>query len=117
MKGMPTVGGSTGEIPIPRAVIVVPKDEDSDQWVRFCMSWCEEEGIPVARVIVGRGWRAAVEMTLDGRAEIVVVAKNDHLSPDRVPQLRVVEVERAKKAESRRRRRPGWRRRPEIIDR
>lgn len=112
-----SVGGSTGEIKMLRAVVVVPREPGSDDLVRDCVRWCEDEGLPVAEVIVGRGWRAAIEMTLEGRAEVVVVASRDHLSPTRIPQLRVVDEERAKQAESRRRRRPGWRRRPDIIDR
>lgn len=109
-----SVGGSTGEIRQMRAVITVPAGpkEDVDTWVRECLAWCDSEAIPVAHTLIGHGWHAAIEMVTSGEAEIIVVARESHLEPDRVPQLRIVELERAKKEQRRR----GLRR-PRIINR
>lgn len=97
-----------------RAVIVVQAGPDAEHDAQDCIRWCEANGYPVARVIVGDGWQEAVRVCLDGEADMVVVPRRADLRPDRVPQLRIVEEERA--TEDRRRRRPGWRR-PCVIDR
>lgn len=99
-----------------RAVILVPAGPDAEQDAQDCIRWCETTGHPVAHVIVGSGWQEAVRICLDGDAELVVMPRRTDIRADWVPQLRVVEEERARAAE-RRRRRQGKGRRPDVIDR
>lgn len=101
---------------VARAVIVVPAGPAAEDDARTCIAWCEDNRIPVVEVLIGEGYEAAVEVCVAGRAELIVILTREHLSPDRVPKLVVVEEERARAVE-RRRRRPGKSRRPDVIDR
>jgi len=83
-----------------------------DQWTRDCLAYCDQEAFPVAAMLIGAsGWNDAMRMILAGEAEVIVVARREHLPPDRVPQLRIVGEQRRVP------RRGVGLRRPRIIDR
>jgi hypothetical protein len=98
-----------------RAVILVPDDdEDRDRWARMCLDDCERAGLAVTQLVVGTGaaaWDQAMSVIEAHLAEVIVVARREHVPPDRVPQLRVVAEQPATPPRRRRLLRPR------VIDR
>lgn len=78
-----------------RAVIYVPAGRDADRWQRRCMHHVQRRGYELVAIVADEGdgaqW-ASVRALIDaGDVEIVVVAKEDHLPPDRLPRPEVAE--------------------------
>lgn len=90
-------------------------DPERDRFTRECLADCERAGLEVTALVAytdrDNGWTEAVRVIESHSAEVIVVARREHVPPDRVPQLRVVAEQPA--APPRRRRL----RRPRIIDR
>lgn len=58
---------------------------DADRCIRHCLS----RGYHVVG-IVKDNWAEAMRMLHDGRAEVLVVADEQHLDPERAPRIEVV---------------------------
>jgi hypothetical protein len=53
-----------------------------------CLAHCAARGYDVAG-IVNTGWAAVVAVLASRAAQVVVVARPDHLDPDRVPRIEI----------------------------
>lgn len=70
------------------AVIFIPAGRNhlyADQ----CYDYCTARGYRVAGVVTG-DWDAVLEMLRNHSADVVVVARADHLDPNREPRVEVV---------------------------
>lgn len=76
-----------------RAVIYAPRDTDTQRWVAECLAHCERNGYDTVHVQVGgvdRHWPALARWLIEGRAEVIVAARADHLPASRTPRIEVV---------------------------
>lgn len=92
-------------------MILVPADDpERDRWTRECLADCEREGVEVTALVTrddpDEGWAEAMRVIESHNAEVIVVARREHVPPDRVPQLRVVAEQSAAPPRRRRLRRP-----------
>lgn len=53
-----------------------------------CLNYCAAKGYTVAGVVTGN-WAAVGAMLLERAAAVVVVARPEHLEPDREPRLEI----------------------------
>jgi hypothetical protein len=74
------------------AVVFVPYT-DSVQYASQCLTYCAIKGYDVAGVVTGN-WPAVAAMLLDGIAGVVVVARPEHVDPQRQPRLEVAVLDR-----------------------
>lgn len=72
------------------AVIFVPAAHVAI-YAAQCLDYCAARGYEVAGVVAG-DWAAAAAMLIHRTAGIIVVARPDHLDPDREPRVEVVDV-------------------------
>jgi hypothetical protein len=93
-----------------KAVILAPAGPEHDLWTAQCARFCADYGCEV--IAVTPRWADAVAMIESRSADLIVVAKEEHLDPNRMPRLVVVE-----QAAPRQRGRRGNPRRPRIINR
>jgi hypothetical protein len=77
-----------------RAIIYVPADE-RERWEAVCLDYCQRHGYRVvALMLAGPGkWDSALAMCGAGEADIIVVASNTHLDPNRMPRIESVTEE------------------------
>lgn len=74
---------------MPNSIIFVPSHvSDYQRWVDDCARHCNGEDHRVLAVV--SGWADAFGYAADGRADLVVAARRDHLPPDRLPRLIVL---------------------------
>lgn len=74
---------------IARAVIFVPCARHRHRWERVCAQDCAARGDEVVAVVIG-AWQAAMTMVVEGAADVIVVARQDHIPPGALPWVRVV---------------------------
>lgn len=74
-----------------RAIIFVPVD-GRQRWEAECLRHCDLHGYKVVALVVGglERWGDLMAMTRAGEAEVVVVARAEHLPVMRVPRTEVV---------------------------
>lgn len=58
-------------------------------FAKQCLDYCAARGYEIAGVIRG-DWAAVARMLITGAASIVVVARREHLDPDREPRVEVL---------------------------
>jgi hypothetical protein len=83
------------------AVILVP-DVEQDRWLARCMDHIERCGYRLAAIV--RRWEDAHRLIGAGQVQVVVVARPEHIPPQRVPRFEVAGEEGP--ALTRRQRRP-----------
>lgn len=80
-------------MPARRAVIFVPHF-DRRRWEDICYAAAAAHGEEVAAAVADRtaggGWRDAEAMIQRGEADVILVARWDHVPPDALPHVRVV---------------------------
>lgn len=72
------------------AVIFVPAAVHVATYATQCLDYCAARGYEVAGVVTC-DWAAAAAMLIARRAGILVVARPDHLDPNREPRTEVVD--------------------------
>lgn len=76
-----------------RAIIYIPGGLEASRWLLLCMEYIHRcQYTPVA-VVRNGDWPSAQRMRDDGQADLIVVARRDHLPADRLPREEVVEEE------------------------
>lgn len=70
------------------AVILVPDIEGKYLFAAQCLDYCAARGYDVAGMIVG-DWSAVVDVVRARSIAVVVVARGEHLNPDREPRIEV----------------------------
>lgn len=73
-----------------RAVIYVPQLYEVARYVATCMEHCARHGYDVTGVVHGN-WPAAAAMLNGGTVSVLVIARPDHLAPDRQPRVEVAD--------------------------
>lgn len=80
-----------------RAVIYLPDGPDLQRWQHRCMEHLEAHGYELVSVVIddtgGARWASVSTLLLAGRADVVVIARRDHLPPDRLPRFEVANDE------------------------
>lgn len=74
---------------MPIAVIFVPAAHLAVH-AAACLDYCTAKGYEVAGVVHG-DWSAAAAMLVNRAAGVLVVARPDHLDPNREPRVEVVD--------------------------
>lgn len=72
------------------AVIYVPAALHLATYAAQCLSYCTLKGYEVVG-IVATDWAAVLTVVTTSTAQVIVVARPDHLDPDREPRIEVVE--------------------------
>jgi hypothetical protein len=72
------------------AVIFIPAVHQFATYADQCLAYCAHRGYEVAGVVTG-DWAAAAAMLIGRTAGVLVVARPDHLDPDREPRIEVVD--------------------------
>jgi hypothetical protein len=82
---------------------MVPAGPPGARWLDECADYCQRRGYTVLSVVPADtvGWGAAMEAWLKGEVDVLVVARESHIPPDRVPRVEIVAREEPH------RRRPG----------
>lgn len=76
-----------------RAVVFVPsEDQAHKKWLRVCGERCTTRGYLI--IAVAGEYADAVEMVLLREADVIVVARREHLPPGRLPLMEIVAEER-----------------------
>lgn len=70
------------------AIVFVPAEMPLDLYLSRCMAYCESRGYTFGGVL--RDYTAGLQALLDSHASVIVVARGDHLDPNRVPRVEVV---------------------------
>lgn len=70
------------------AVIFVPAEHVAT-YATMCLDYCTARGYEVAGLVT-TNWDAAAAMLIARTADILVVARHDHLDPAREPRIEVV---------------------------
>lgn len=84
------------------AVVFVPSGSDQERWLAICASYCTQHKYEI--IAVATTWDDVVTMMHQDEAQIAIVARRDHLPPDRPYRLEVVaEVQTAPQDSSQRR--------------
>jgi hypothetical protein len=68
------------------AVILVP-DAEQDRWLTRCMHHIEQCGYRLEAIV--QRWEDAHQLVGAGQVQVVVVARPEHLPPQRVPRFEV----------------------------
>ncbi|MDT4991401.1 MAG: hypothetical protein QOH97_1293 [Actinoplanes sp.] len=71
------------------AVVFVPI-VNVELFVTQCLTYCSAQGYQVAGIIRG-DWGNAADMLRRGLASVIVVARAEHLDPNREPRVEIVE--------------------------
>jgi hypothetical protein len=73
-----------------QAVIFIPAS-DLQRWAAICLDYCAARKYELAGIVLvdQGGWEAVVDMLHRGVAQIVVVARREHLPRGRVPRIEV----------------------------
>lgn len=76
-----------------RAIIFVPDDAERDRWEKICLDECDRRGYLVAALVHGGAekWHDLRTMLTNGEADVLVVARKEHLPPDRIPRTEWVD--------------------------
>jgi hypothetical protein len=74
-----------------KAVIFVPSTDD-ERSAACCAVYIMQAGYLFDGIVCGN-WEDVREMMRDGRTDVVVVADQDHLPPDRTPRIEVIACE------------------------
>lgn len=93
---------------MPNAVLLVPTGRGADVWLTVCADYAARHHYQVAAI--ASDWDGVMTVLRNEEAEVVVVARRDHLPPSRTPRLEIVtEPQSAPAAPSQRRpqRRPA----------
>lgn len=77
------------ETPLTLAVVFVPAGHEAVQFISQCMAYCANRGYQVAGVVTDN-WTAAIASIMSCGGGVVVVARPEHLAPDREPRIEVV---------------------------
>lgn len=72
----------------PSAVLFVPTGRGADVWLTVCAEYANRYRYQVAAV--ASDWDDVMTMLRAKEAEVVVVARRDHLPPSRTPRLEIV---------------------------
>jgi len=72
------------------AVIFIPAAAHLATYASQCLEYCAERGYQVAGVVTS-DWAAAAGIVMSHGAGVLVVARPDHLDPDREPRTEVVD--------------------------
>ncbi len=70
------------------AVLFIPTGRDAERWLMVCNEYATRYGYKVAAVATD--WASVVTMVLHGEAQVLVVARRDHLPAMRTPRLEVI---------------------------
>lgn len=88
-----------------RAVLFIPHEDPAhDRWVLVCGKYCNSHGYLITAI--AGCWESAWAMLVDHAADIVVMARRDHLPPDHMPRTEFVEEEHTRPDPSPSQRRP-----------
>lgn len=80
------------------AVLFVPTGHGADRWLTVCAEYAARYRYEVAAVATD--WDDAVKCVLSGEAQVLVVARRDHLPGMRTPRMEIVtEVQTAPAAQ------------------
>jgi hypothetical protein len=80
------------------AVLFVPARQDADRWLTVCAEYAARYRYQVAAVATE--WDDVVTLVFSGEAQVIVVARRDHLPALRTPRLEIVtEVQTAPAAQ------------------
>lgn len=83
----------SGGLRVLRCIIFIPSGPEFARWSQICAAYCLNHHYVV--VAVTQVWSTAVEMMASGQVAVAVIAKRDHLPPERLPRLEVVAEEQA----------------------
>lgn len=74
-----------------KAIIFVPDDGERATWEKMCLDHCDRHGHRVVSLIVGgvERWPDVLDMIRAQEADVIVVARPEHLPADRVPRTEV----------------------------
>ena len=70
------------------AVLFVPTGRTADRWLTVCAEYAARYRYQVAAI--ASDWDSVVHMLLHGEAQVVVVARRDHLPEMRTPRMEIV---------------------------
>lgn len=70
------------------AVLFVPTGHGADRWLTVCAEYAARYSYEVAAVATE--WADVVTLVFAGEAQVVVVARRDHLPGMRTPRLEIV---------------------------
>ena len=78
---------------ITRAIIFVPDDAERERWEKICLAECDRLGYRVVALVRGgvEKWGDLRRMLTSGEADVLVVARKEHLPPNRVPRTEWVD--------------------------
>lgn len=80
------------------AVLYVPTGHGADRWLLVCAEYAARYHYEVAAI--ASEWDSVVQLLLQGEAQVVVVARRDHLPAMRTPRMEIVtEVQTAPAAQ------------------
>lgn len=80
------------------AVLFIPTGHGADRWLTVCAEYAARYRYEVAAI--AHEWDSVVHMLTHGEAQVVVVARRDHLPPMRTPRMEIVtEVQTAPAAQ------------------
>lgn len=76
-----------------QAIIYVPGSPETVRWLDQCVRYCTGVGYVIAAIVMddqdGRRWADVIAMVAEG-VQVVVVARADHLPPQRPGRIEVV---------------------------
>lgn len=72
------------------AVVYIPAAAHFATYAAQCLAYCATKGYTVTGVIT-TDWTAVLAVLSAQAAHVVVVARPDHLDPDRIPRIEVVD--------------------------
>lgn len=88
-----------------RALLFIPADDpDQRKWMPMLWRYCQDHSYLPEAVV--HQWCDVLTMVAQGLAQVIVVARRDHLDKDRMPRLEVVD-EQLDRGEARPSRRTG----------
>lgn len=77
-----------------KAIIYVSDGGEADRWLDECTRYCGKRRYEIEAVVIdnarGERWTDALNLVTEGRAEVIVVARHDHLPADRPGRIEVV---------------------------
>jgi len=85
---------------VTHAVIFIPAAFSVADYAAQCLAYCASRGYEVAGIIT-TNWAAVVSVLAAEAAQVVVVARPDHLDPNRVPRIEIAGQPAAPVAQSR----------------
>lgn len=72
------------------AIIFIPAAFHFATYAAQCLTYCAGRGYEVYGIVT-TDWAAVLAVLSAGAAQVVVVARPDHLDPDRVPRIEVAD--------------------------